>query len=44
MQVCKPGMMMHAHNPSTWETEAGEFQVRGQSGLHNEILSQNKII
>lgn len=31
-----------AHNPSTRESETGEVQLVGQSGLHSEILSQNR--
>jgi hypothetical protein len=27
-------------NPTTWEAEAEESQVRGQPGLHSENLSQ----
>jgi hypothetical protein len=44
-----PGMVAHAFNPSTWETEAGGFLsskpawstewVAGQPGLHRETLS-----
>jgi hypothetical protein len=36
-----PGMMLHACNPSTWESEAG-FSVQGQLGLHCETLPQKK--
>jgi hypothetical protein len=31
-------VVAHACNPSTWETEAEEWSVLGQSGLHREIL------
>jgi hypothetical protein len=34
--------MDHASNTSSWETEAGEFQVQGLPGLHSRILSQKK--
>jgi hypothetical protein len=36
----KPGMVVYAYNPSTWEIEAGGFHVWGQPGLHSETLSQ----
>jgi hypothetical protein len=35
-------MMVHAYNPSMWETEAGGSWVQGQLGLHSETLSQKK--
>jgi hypothetical protein len=47
--LCKPSVVAHAFNPSTWEAEAGGFlssrpawsteQVPGQPGLHKETLS-----
>jgi hypothetical protein len=30
-------MLTHACNPSTQETEAGEFSVQGESGLHHKF-------
>jgi hypothetical protein len=39
----KPGVVVHVSNPSTQEAGAGGYQVQGQSGLHTEILSQNKM-
>lgn len=36
------GLVVHAYNPSIWETEAGGSQVRGQSDLHNKNLSRKK--
>lgn len=34
----KLGIVMHTYNPSTWDTEAREFQkVLGYPGLHNEF-------
>jgi hypothetical protein len=38
----EPGMVVHACNPSTQEAMVGELQVRGQPGLHSNILSQEK--
>jgi hypothetical protein len=48
----RPGVLMHAFNPSTWEAEAGGFLssgpawstewVPGQPGLHRETLSREK--
>jgi hypothetical protein len=35
------GVMMHAYNPSTQETEAGGLRIQGQPGLHNKTLSKN---
>jgi hypothetical protein len=32
------GMLTHACNSSTQETEAGELSVQGQSGLHHKFL------
>jgi hypothetical protein len=34
------GMVAHAYKLSTWEVETGGLSVQGQSGLHNETLSQ----
>jgi hypothetical protein len=34
------GMVVHAYNPSIWETEAGRLRVEGQPVLPGEILSQ----
>jgi hypothetical protein len=33
-------MVVHACNPSTWETEIGRLRMGGHSGLHSETLSQ----
>jgi hypothetical protein len=33
----RPAMVMYTYNPSTPEAEAGEWQVRNQSGLHSEF-------
>jgi hypothetical protein len=48
--IYKPGVVVHAFNPSTWEAEAGGFLslrpawstewVPGQPGLHRETLSR----
>jgi hypothetical protein len=38
----KLGIVVHAYNPSTRETEAGGWKVQGQPGLHNETLSLKK--
>jgi hypothetical protein len=38
------GVMMHAYNPSTQETEAGGLRAQDQSGQHSEMLSQKKIL
>jgi hypothetical protein len=27
-KVCKPGVVAHAFNPSTWEAEAGRFEFK----------------
>jgi hypothetical protein len=35
-------MVVRAYNPSTQKAEAGRSQVRGQSGLHSETLSQKQ--
>jgi hypothetical protein len=32
-------MVVHAYNPNTWETVAGESQIQGQPGLHSETLT-----
>jgi hypothetical protein len=32
-------VVVHATNPSTWETRAGGFSVWGQLWLHSETLS-----
>jgi hypothetical protein len=32
----------HDYNVSTWEAEAGGLRVQGQSGLHNDTLSQTR--
>jgi hypothetical protein len=32
--------MIQACNPSNWKVETGGLQDQGQSGLHNENLSQ----
>jgi hypothetical protein len=37
---CELGVVVHACNLSTWETEAGVLQ--GQPRLHNETLSPKK--
>jgi hypothetical protein len=29
-------------NPSTWQVEAGRFEIQGHPGLHSETLSQDK--
>jgi hypothetical protein len=34
--------VVHTCNPSTWETEAGGSEVRGQTGIHGKILSQKQ--
>jgi hypothetical protein len=34
-----PGMVVHACTPRTQEAEEEGSQVRGQPGLHSEILS-----
>ena len=34
--------MTHTYNPRTWEAEVGGLQVRGQTELHSEPLSQKK--
>jgi hypothetical protein len=34
----QPGMMVHSYNPSTWEVEAGRWQVPGQPGLQIQTL------
>jgi hypothetical protein len=33
---CKPDMVVHNYNPSTWEVEAGRSGVQGQSQLCTE--------
>jgi hypothetical protein len=38
----KLGMVVHIHNLSTSEAEAGGLRVRGQPGLSNEIMSQKQ--
>jgi hypothetical protein len=37
-----PGVVLHACNPSTQESEAGESQVQVQPGLKSKLLSQKK--
>ena len=41
-----PGVVVHAFNPSIWETEADRsLYIRGQRGLHSEFQdSQTYII
>jgi hypothetical protein len=39
----EPDVVMQAHNPSTWETEAGGSQDWSQSGLYTKILSHKNI-
>jgi hypothetical protein len=31
-------MLVHAHNPSMWEAEAGGIQVQDQFGLYSKML------
>jgi hypothetical protein len=38
----EPGVVEHACKPSTWETEAGRLQIRGQLGLHRKTLCKKK--
>jgi hypothetical protein len=38
--VCQPGMIVHACNPSTQEAEAGGLQIPDLPGLHSETLFQ----
>jgi hypothetical protein len=35
-------VVVHTCNPSTWEVEAGESQVQGQSGLPDESCLKKK--
>jgi hypothetical protein len=35
-------MVVDACNTSTWQTEAGGWQVSGQAGIYIKILFQNK--
>jgi hypothetical protein len=35
-------MVVHACNPSTWEAEIEGSQVRGQTGLHDEIILKKR--
>jgi hypothetical protein len=37
--IRKLGIVVHTHNPSSGEMEAGSSQTQGQSGLYSEILS-----
>jgi hypothetical protein len=32
-----PRMVVHSHNLSTWETEAGRLWIKGQPGLHSKF-------
>lgn len=41
IKLYKPGMVVHAYNPSTWEVEAGGRSVEDQPELQ-ETLSQTK--
>jgi hypothetical protein len=34
------GMVVHTYNSSTQEAEVGGLRVRGQPGLHSEVMSQ----
>jgi hypothetical protein len=36
----KASVVAYNHNHSTWEVEAGGWQVPGQSGLHRKTSSQ----
>jgi hypothetical protein len=38
----KPDRMVHTYYSSIWETEAHEWQVQGQPGLHRDPVSTNK--
>lgn len=35
-------MVVHAHNPGTQESEAGEIWVQSQHGLHTETCVKDK--
>jgi hypothetical protein len=34
---------LNYYNSSSWEAEAGELWVQGQSGLHSETLPEKKL-
>jgi hypothetical protein len=40
--IGKPGVVIHACNPSAQKAEAGGWQVQGQSGPHSATLSLRK--
>jgi hypothetical protein len=39
-----PEVVLHICNPSTQQAEAGRLRVQGQLGLHNETLTQKKVL
>jgi hypothetical protein len=39
---CKPSMMEHARNPSTWEAEAVRSRIQDQPVLCSKTLTQKK--
>jgi hypothetical protein len=36
----KPGMLVHACSPTTWERAAGGSRVQGQPEIHSETMSE----
>lgn len=36
------GGVVHAYNPSTWEAEAADCEIGGQSGLHSDFQAKTQ--
>ena len=40
----KPGVAVHAHNPSSLGTEEGGLWTKGQPGVYSKVLTREGVI